>query len=147
SHESNGTYSPIDFQRSGQAQTASLEHPGSSHTGIPTVYAIASGTSANVPRVPSEGREVYSTKLSQDSDSLQNDQNIASPTKSHDQNNDAAQDLLATDPIRWFGVLVPQSLKSAQSAFAESVEGPVCRSALILAEMHQLEEQIRCYRT
>lgn len=51
-----------------------------------------------------------------------------------------------THPLRWFGVLVPPSLRSAQESFVSAVEGAVPRLASVIAEMHEVEGQIRSRR-
>ncbi|KAI5297465.1 hypothetical protein KEM56_004799 [Ascosphaera pollenicola] len=49
---------------------------------------------------------------------------------------------LALDPINWFGILVPQSLREAQRSFANVVDGPICHVASLLADMVRLENEI-----
>lgn len=46
------------------------------------------------------------------------------------------------DPIRWFGILVPPALRSAQSTFVKTVEGPVSKLVNLAAEMRELEIEI-----
>ncbi|KAF4310405.1 hypothetical protein GTA08_BOTSDO02220 [Botryosphaeria dothidea] len=46
------------------------------------------------------------------------------------------------DPIRWFGILVPPALRSAQSTFVKTVEGPVPKLVNLAAEMRELEIEI-----
>lgn len=46
------------------------------------------------------------------------------------------------DPIRWFGILVPQALRDAQSSFTKAVDDPILRLASINAEMRSLERSI-----
>lgn len=46
------------------------------------------------------------------------------------------------DPIRWFGVLVPPPLRSAQSKFIEIVEGPIPRLVTLTKETRTLEIEI-----
>jgi vacuolar-type H+-ATPase subunit D/Vma8 len=46
------------------------------------------------------------------------------------------------DPLRWFGVLVPPRLRSAQASFASVVEGPVPRLIILQHELRNLEIEI-----
>jgi len=48
----------------------------------------------------------------------------------------------SVDPIRWFGVLVPQPLRSAQSEFIKVVEGPIPRLVTLTTELRALEIEI-----
>ncbi|KAI9708764.1 MAG: hypothetical protein M1820_003719 [Bogoriella megaspora] len=47
------------------------------------------------------------------------------------------------DPLRWFGILVPPALRSAQSSFVAGVEGPVAELAAAQKGMWELEIEIR----
>ncbi|KAL4759827.1 uncharacterized protein BDW70DRAFT_139215 [Aspergillus foveolatus] len=46
------------------------------------------------------------------------------------------------DPIKWFGILVPPSLRSAQKSFTEAVEGSLPELAGIVVEMQAAEKEI-----
>ncbi|KAI9374676.1 hypothetical protein BJX61DRAFT_274500 [Aspergillus egyptiacus] len=48
----------------------------------------------------------------------------------------------ALDPIRWYGILVPPSLRSAQRSFLEAVEGTVPELASVAVEMQAAEKDI-----
>ncbi|POS76850.1 hypothetical protein DHEL01_v204761 [Diaporthe helianthi] len=49
----------------------------------------------------------------------------------------------ARDPLRWFGVLTPLSLRQTQASAAEAVDQVVPRLASLSAEMQDLEIQVR----
>ncbi|KAG6365088.1 hypothetical protein INS49_006694 [Diaporthe citri] len=49
----------------------------------------------------------------------------------------------ARDPLRWFGVLTPLSLRQTQACAAEAVDHVVPRLASLSAEMQDLEIQVR----
>lgn len=49
----------------------------------------------------------------------------------------------ARDPLRWFGVLTPLSLRQTQACAAETVDEVVPRLASLSAEMQDLEIQVR----
>ncbi|PVH92829.1 hypothetical protein DM02DRAFT_662574 [Periconia macrospinosa] len=46
------------------------------------------------------------------------------------------------DPLRWFGILVPSALRSAQSYFVSAVEGPLSQIANLSKELRQQEMEI-----
>ena len=50
------------------------------------------------------------------------------------------------NPLHWYGVLVPPSLRAAQSSFAGAVEDQIPRLLTVQAEMENLEMQIRQLR-
>ncbi|KAL4739136.1 hypothetical protein BDV11DRAFT_188445 [Aspergillus similis] len=50
------------------------------------------------------------------------------------------------DPIKWFGILVPPSLRSAQKSFIEAVEGSLPELAGIVVEMQAAEKEISLLR-
>lgn len=50
------------------------------------------------------------------------------------------------NPLHWYGVLVPPSLRAAQSSFACAVEDQIPRLLTLQAEMENLETQIRRLR-
>ena len=53
---------------------------------------------------------------------------------------------LEADPIRWFGVLVPPALRSAQTSFAASVDDAVAGSVNAAKGMRESEIEIRKLR-
>ncbi|CAI6336879.1 unnamed protein product [Periconia digitata] len=46
------------------------------------------------------------------------------------------------DPIRWFGILVPSALRSAQSNFVSAVDGPLPQIATLSKDLRQQEIEI-----
>ncbi|KAL4862910.1 hypothetical protein BDV12DRAFT_35011 [Aspergillus spectabilis] len=46
------------------------------------------------------------------------------------------------DPIRWYGILVPPSLRNAQKSFTEAIEGSLPKLASIVLEMRAAEKEI-----
>lgn len=48
----------------------------------------------------------------------------------------------SNDPIRWFGVLVPPPLRSAQTSFITAVEGPITSLSTLLKDIRQQEIEI-----
>lgn len=64
------------------------------------------------------------------------DDTDASPASS------AASINLSADPIRWFGILVPGALRSAQASFVCAVEGPIPRLSTLAADLRKQEVEI-----
>lgn len=62
------------------------------------------------------------------------------PTKNEEANEKPKID--PRDPIRWFGVLVPPTLRSAQSQFIGIVEGPIPQLVTLIKELRALEIEI-----
>lgn len=48
----------------------------------------------------------------------------------------------SADPIHWYGILVPQSLRRAQDSFANAIDNQVPDLASTAVEMRALEQQI-----
>jgi hypothetical protein len=46
------------------------------------------------------------------------------------------------NPLRWFGILVPPALRSAQSSFLSAIEGPVPELATIITDLRRQEIEI-----
>jgi hypothetical protein len=47
-----------------------------------------------------------------------------------------------TDPLRWFGILVPPALRTAQSTFVGAVEGPIPQLATVVRDLRAQEIEI-----
>ena len=50
------------------------------------------------------------------------------------------------DPLRWFGILVPPTLRACQRSFIAAVDDPVMRAATAGRAMRQVEADIRRLR-
>ncbi|KAL5358170.1 hypothetical protein BJX96DRAFT_36896 [Aspergillus floccosus] len=48
----------------------------------------------------------------------------------------------SSDPLRWYGILVPPSLRSAQKSFTAAVEGHLSELANVTVEMQSAEKEI-----
>ena len=46
------------------------------------------------------------------------------------------------DPISWYGILVPSSLKSAQKSFIEAVDGGIPQLVSVMQDMRCLEDMV-----
>ena len=46
------------------------------------------------------------------------------------------------DPLRWFGILVPPALRTAQTTFTSAVEGPIPQLATIARDLRTQEIEI-----
>jgi hypothetical protein len=62
------------------------------------------------------------------------------------ESNDKKQETKAaekpTDPLKWFGILVPPALRTAQSTFVGAVEGPIPQLATIVRDLRTQEIEI-----
>ncbi|KAF2877104.1 hypothetical protein BDV95DRAFT_601518 [Massariosphaeria phaeospora] len=47
-----------------------------------------------------------------------------------------------TDPLRWFGILVPPALRSTQASFVSAVHGPIPRLASLVKDLRKQEVDI-----
>ncbi|MCJ1356104.1 MAG: hypothetical protein MMC33_006098 [Icmadophila ericetorum] len=53
---------------------------------------------------------------------------------------------IPTDPLSWFGILVPQALRAAQTEFKAAVLGQVTQLASVVREMEGVEIEVRRLR-
>ena len=60
--------------------------------------------------------------------------------KEHEQENKSGEKI--TDPLKWFGILVPPALRTAQSTFVYAVEGPIPQLATIAKDLRTQEIEI-----
>jgi hypothetical protein len=58
------------------------------------------------------------------------------------QNDQDQSSTKTVDPIKWFGILVPEALRQTQKHFSEAVESPLPRVANVIRQMRQLENEI-----
>lgn len=93
--------------------------------------------SASVAQLNLNAEPPTTTTTASDADSIHNTTD-SDPPKSTPKNQPPRQD----DPIRWFGILVPPALRTAQSSFVRAVEGPVPRLVGLGAELRGLEVEI-----
>jgi hypothetical protein len=61
------------------------------------------------------------------------------PSKDQDESKKTAK---IRDPIRWFGILVPPALRSAQWSFVSAVEGSVPHLATVTRDLRNQEIEI-----
>lgn len=52
-----------------------------------------------------------------------------------------------SDPIYWYGILVPRSLRTAQKSFTDGIQNEVPALAAVVIEMRGLEDKINKLRT
>ncbi|OGM45929.1 hypothetical protein ABOM_005240 [Aspergillus bombycis] len=52
----------------------------------------------------------------------------------------------SSDPIRWYGILVPPFLRNAQKYFTEAVGGPLPELASVMVEMQAVEKEVKRVR-
>lgn len=100
--------------------TANAEDDGTQDAEESTSQAAASGMAADTPPAEAE-RDTKSKK--------------------------AKRRFRSSDPIYWYGILLPLSLRSAQKSFTEAVEGRVSELANVVVEMRTVEQQIEKVRS
>jgi hypothetical protein len=66
----------------------------------------------------------------------------ASNTASFEKPEASGKKFRSFDPIHWYGILVPQSLRKAQGLFTAAIDNEVPDLASITVEMRTLEQQI-----
>lgn len=59
---------------------------------------------------------------------------------------DSETSIQPKDPLKWFGILVPQSLRSAQASFASAMDSPASDAVNASRGMRQVEIEIRKLR-
>lgn len=65
-----------------------------------------------------------------------------SPTTEKEKSKPSRKKFHSDDPLHWYGILVPQSLRRAQHSFANAIDTEVPELASTTIEMRTLEEQI-----
>jgi hypothetical protein len=63
-------------------------------------------------------------------------------TKSSVKSNAPNKKFHSDDPIHWYGILVPASLRNAQRSFTEATQSQVPELAGVIVEMRSLEQRI-----
>ncbi|OJD16874.1 hypothetical protein AJ78_02971 [Emergomyces pasteurianus Ep9510] len=53
----------------------------------------------------------------------------------------------SSNPINWFGILVPPALRSAQQSFCTALEGPIPALASVITEMREVERDVEVLRS
>jgi hypothetical protein len=107
-------------------------------------FTIASGTSnppdhataeSSPPKEEPSGSEVTEEHAKEEPDTK------TAPNE-EPQKSDSENTSKPVDPIRWFGVLVPPALRSAQTSFVTAVEGPILELSTLEKDMRQQEIEI-----
>ncbi|EQL36578.1 hypothetical protein BDFG_01957 [Blastomyces dermatitidis ATCC 26199] len=52
----------------------------------------------------------------------------------------------SSNPLNWFGILVPPALRTAQQSFCTAVEGPITTLASVITEMREVEREVEALR-
>lgn len=76
-----------------------------------------------------------------------NPQGANDEAKSSNKPNISKTKFHSDDPIHWYGILVPASLRNAQRSFTEAVQSEVPELAGVVVEMRALEQRITKLRT
>jgi coiled-coil domain-containing protein 115 len=92
------------------------------------------------PNVSEEEEDGHNEK-SEPKNSAQGDNN--SPlSKTGSSSKSLKETRRSNDPISWYGILVPQSLRNAQKSFTSGVEGGVPQLLDVMADMREVELKI-----
>ncbi|KAJ5738377.1 hypothetical protein N7493_001532 [Penicillium malachiteum] len=75
------------------------------------------------------------------------DPNVSRSSLEEEKKKERPKKFQSDDPIYWYGVLVPSSLRTAQKAFAGGIRRQVPELAAVTVEMRGLEQKIRHLRT
>jgi hypothetical protein len=88
--------------------------------------------------------EAAEVKSQSDEDSKDggHEKESASTSTEADLDKDSEKAAKIVDPLRWFGILVPPALRSAQSSFIAVVEGPVPHLVSVARELRSQEIEI-----
>ncbi|KAF1947228.1 hypothetical protein EJ02DRAFT_430056 [Clathrospora elynae] len=90
-----------------------------------------------LPSQPIKAEEPLETNSAADENQTQDPNDSEEPTKSSEKSN---------DPLRWFGILVPPALRTAQATFVGAVEGPIPQLATIARDLRMQEIEVRRVR-
>jgi hypothetical protein len=86
-----------------------------------------------IPHVPDDDDSAEGNPNEEDKDQHGDSKGTEEPTKPKEK---------STDPLRWFGILVPPALRTAQSTFIGAVEGPIPQLATIAKDLRTQEIEI-----
>ena len=98
-----------------------------------------SSTRASPPELPLQDRPCNTTPTAAEAYRLRFTALVSNKT---DQNLEKEAKLHLHDPIRQFGILVPQQLRAAQAAFARGVKAQLLHMAAAASEMRAIEKEI-----
>jgi hypothetical protein len=67
---------------------------------------------------------------------------VSEPAPGENDEKEEQREQNVADPLRWFGILVPPALRSAQANFTSAVEGPIPLVINLTKELHGLEHEM-----
>jgi hypothetical protein len=105
-------------------RTKSTEHTNEAQTTYP---------SSTTPKPEEEDKEDADSTSNADDTTAQGSQKSRKETPSTEK---------LTDPLRWFGILVPPALRTAQSTFVGAVEGAIPQLATVVRDLRAQEIEI-----
>jgi hypothetical protein len=110
-----------------------------------TTSSLTKTPESTKPRSSEQEKEEESSQFSPDakpsSEPLDSDSNPVPNAKSND--DQTANDTNPPkDPIRMFGILVPQALRDAQASFVAAVDGPIPHLAMVSRDLRTQEIEI-----
>ncbi|EFE43201.1 conserved hypothetical protein [Trichophyton verrucosum HKI 0517] len=74
------------------------------------------------------------------------DEDHAAQTPTETETKEARTKSKMSNPLHWFGILVPPPLRNAQEAFVGAVAGPIPALAGVVSEMREVEHKVESLR-
>lgn len=129
-------YGPDQFdERMRASRRVAISHP--SAAAAPVFSVLESG---GIEEESSNGAKATEKDEKEEDDNGEGDNG---EEKTETEKEEAKEKTAARNPIRWFGVLVPQALRDAQAESVRLVEGIVPRLVSVEAEMALIEIDVR----
>ncbi|KAE8360715.1 hypothetical protein BDV27DRAFT_134040 [Aspergillus caelatus] len=100
--------------------------------------------SSDVSTLECEGPEKKSDAKAEDSTTSSDSPGAQEPAETKPRSSEKKP--RSSDPIRWYGILVPPFLRSAQKSFTEAVGGPLPELASVVVEMQAVEKEVKRVR-
>jgi hypothetical protein len=128
--------------------TISADEDDTTHSPVnfSTTSSLTKTPESTKPRPSEQEKEEESSQSSPDakpsSEPLNSDSNPVPDAKSNDDDQTANDTNPPKDPIRMFGILVPQALRDAQASFVAAVDGPIPRLAMVSRDLRTQEIEI-----
>ncbi|KAE8416294.1 hypothetical protein BDV36DRAFT_310227 [Aspergillus pseudocaelatus] len=97
--------------------------------------------SSDVSTLECEGPEKKSDAKAEDSTTSSDSPGAQEPAETKPRSSEKKP--RSSDPIRWYGILVPPFLRSAQKSFTEAVGGPLPELASVVVEMQAVEKEVK----
>lgn len=98
--------------------------------------------SASLPQDSTDALEEPSSQGKETPSNSDSDSSHIRAEPEEPEKNSTSEEKPSSDPIRWFGILVPSSLRSSQSSFISAVERPIPEIATLVNDIRKKEIDI-----